>query len=116
VRNQSGIRAEEKTGLAGADKLLRKSKPRNAAQNKDRSNAGADNERTGRIEPDPRTGNEKTSNKNAGHTKLVAIKTKDPQRAVIDPRLAQTGTQDPIRVKVDLPRGTAGTGKRNWRY
>ncbi len=79
---------------------------------------GTDNERTGMVGPrntepsnvepgNPGTGNEKT--------KRVAcvIKTNDPQRAVIDSRLAQTGTQDPIRVKVDMPRGTARTGKRN---
>lgn len=60
-------------------------KLRDAAQKKDMSNAGTKNERTGM----------------------------DPQRAVIDSRLAQTGAQDAIRVKADMPRGTARTGKRN---
>ena len=72
-----------------------------SAQNKDRSNAGADNERTGMVEPhNARKGN---------------AKTKDPQRAVIDSRLAQTGTQVAIRLNVDMPRGTAGKGKKNAR-
>lgn len=118
VRNRSGTRAAENAG-----------KPRNAepgqirigntAQRNNISHAGANNKRTGTIglrNEEPRNTESDhfgIGNKNTGNTKRGAVKTNDLQRTIIDPRLVQTESQDPIRVKVDMPRGAAPAGKKN---
>lgn len=84
-----------------------------------RSNKKAGSTKAGQAEGsneesgNTRTSKTKTNVTRTGIIKTSFTKTSDPQRAMIDPRLAHATTPDPILVKVDMPRRTTGTAKKN---